>query len=506
MEANGRWESKQAQLAAKYDFTLAPYVTTLSGGMTLSFADYVGQDALGLASLIRDGAVSAAEVLEVAIARAEEVNPLVNAIAEPLFEEARLNAASPLAGPFAGVPWAVKDLGTPVQGARATRGSRAFADQRSTEDSELVRRFRAAGLNIFCTSTTPEFGSAGTTESLLHGPTRNPWNLAKTAGGSSGGAAALVAAGVIPAAHGSDSGGSIRLPASCCGLLGLKPSRGRVPVAHRATEVKLGTSVANALTRSVRDMAALLDAFHGPELGARYVAPPPRSTFLEAAMQPPGSLRIALQLRPFADGPVDPVCIEAAMQAAALCAELGHEVEEARPSLDGQALNQAFMVIGISDVFAGLRLAERELGFTIALDQLEPVTATVMAMAGEIRAHQLLEADLTLQRAAIAMAQFQTRYDVILTPGVAQPPVDIGVLALDRTMPEWADAMGRFSPFTSIYNQTGQPAIMVPMHWTSDSLPIGVQFAGRLGSEETLLGLAGQIEEARPWFSKLPEL
>lgn len=474
--------------------------------MAIPFDDYVRYDATGLASLICSRDVSSAEVLETAIARAELVNPLINAIAEPLFEEARATAASPVAGPFAGVPWAVKDLGTPVRGARATRGSRAFADQRAAEDSELVRRFRAAGLNIFCTSTTPEFGSAATTESLLHGPTRNPWNLAKTAGGSSGGAAALVAAGVIPAAHGSDSGGSIRLPASCCGLLGLKPSRGRVPVAHHATEVKLGTSVANALTRSVRDMAALLDAIHGPELGSRYVAPPPRSTFLEAAMQPPPPLRIALQLQPFSDGPVDPACIDAAKEAAALCADLGHLVEEARPMLDGQALNQAFMIIGISDVYGGLRMAEHDMGRPIALDQLEPVTATVMAMAGEIRAYQLIEADLTLQRAAIAMAQFQTRFDVILTPGVAQPPVDIGVLALDRTMPEWAEAMGRFSPFTSIYNQTGQPAIMVPMHWTDINLPIGVQFAGRLGGEETLLALAGQIEDARPWFSKLPDV
>lgn len=471
--------------------------------MTLAFSDYVQHDATGLASLVRDRSVTASEVLEAAIDRADAVNPRINAIVDPLFDEARETARGSLTGPFAGVPWAVKDLGTPVRGARATRGSRAFASERSTEDSELVRRFRAAGLNIFCTSTTPEFGSAGTTESLLHGATRNPWNLSKTAGGSSGGAAALVAAGVIPAAHGSDSGGSIRLPASCCGLLGLKPSRGRVPVAHRATEVKLGTSVANALTRSVRDMAALLDALHGPELGSRYVAPPPRSTFLEAAMNPPPRLRIALQLQPFSNGPVDQVCIDAAVGAAALCRDLGHEVEEARPRLDGEALNQAFMIIGISDVYAGLRLAERELDRTIVPDDLEPVTASVMAMAGEFRAHQLIDAEMTLQRAAMDMATFQRDYDVILTPGVAQPPVDIGILALSRTVPEWAEAMGRFSPFTSIYNQTGQPAIMVPLHWTSDGLPIGVQFAGRLGDEESLLALTRELEIVSPWFDRM---
>lgn len=474
--------------------------------MALSFSDYVQHDATGLAGLIREGAVSAAEVLEAAIDRACEINPRINAIVDTLFDEARRNALGPLTGPFAGVPWAVKDLGTPVRGARATRGSRAFAAERSMEDSELVRRFRAAGLNIFCTSTTPEFGSAGTTESLLHGATRNPWDLSKTAGGSSGGAAALVSAGVIPAAHGSDSGGSIRLPASCCGLLGLKPSRGRLPVAHRATEVKLGTSVAGALTRSVRDMAALLDALHGPEPGSRYVAPPPRTTFLEAAMRPPERLRIALQLRPFSDGPVDQSCTDAAMRAAGLCRDLGHEVEEARPSLDGRALNEAFMVIGISDVYAGLRLAERELGRKIALDELEPVTATVMAMAGEIRAHQLLDAELALQRAAIEMAAFQKDYDIILTPGVAQPPVEVGILALDRSMPEWAEAMGRFSPFTSVYNQTGQPAVMVPLHWTPDNLPVGAQFAGRLGREETLLSLAHELEQISPWFDRMPEL
>ncbi|RYD28935.1 MAG: amidase [Lysobacteraceae bacterium] len=474
--------------------------------MALSFSDYIQHDATGLAGLIRGGAVSAAEVLEAAIDRACEINPRINAIVDTLFDEARRNALGSLTGPFAGVPWAVKDLGTPVRGARATRGSRAFAAERSMEDSVLVRRFRAAGLNIFCTSTTPEFGSAGTTESLLHGATRNPWNLSKTAGGSSGGAAALVSAGVIPAAHGSDSGGSIRLPASCCGLLGLKPSRGRLPVAHRATEVKLGTSVSGALTRSVRDMAALLDALHGPELGSRYVAPPPRTTFLEAAMRPPERLRIALQVRPFSDGPVDQSCIDAAMRAADLCRDLGHEVEEARPSLNGGALNEAFMVIGISDVYAGLRLAERDLGREIALDELEPVTATVMAMAGEIRAYQLLDAELALQRAAIEMAAFQENYDIILTPGVAQPPVDVGILALDRSMPEWAEAMGRFSPFTSVYNQTGQPAVTVPLHWTSDNLPVGVQFAGRLGSEEILLSLAHELELISPWFDKMPKL
>jgi len=474
--------------------------------MTLSFSDYVRHDATGLAVLIRDGSLTAAEVLEAAIARAEAVNPSINAIVDTLFDEARERAEHPFSGPFTGVPWAVKDLGTPVQGARETRGSRAFTGERAAADSELVRRFRAAGLNIFCTSTTPEFGSAGTTESMLHGPTRNPWNLSKTAGGSSGGAAALVAAGVIPAAHGSDSGGSIRLPASCCGLLGLKPSRGRLPVAFNATEVKMGTSVSGALTRSVRDMAALLDALHGPELGSRYAAPAPQSSFLTAMEETPRPLRIALQLRPFSDIPVEQACLDAANEAAALCEVLGHHVEEARAPIDGQALNQAFMLIATSDVYAGLKRAERELGRSIAIDDLEPVTATIMAMAGEIRAHQLLDADHVLQHAAILMARFQEHYDVILTPGVAQAPVDLGVLALDRSVAEWAEAMGRFSPFTSVYNQTGQPAIMVPMSWTSENLPIGVQFAARLGDEAALLALGRQIEVAKPWFQLRPEL
>ena len=474
--------------------------------MTLSFEEYVRQDATGLAALIRDGSLTGIEVLEAAISRAETVNPLINAIVDTLFDEARERAGAVVSGPFAGVPWAVKDLGTPVRGARDTRGSRAFASERATADSELVRRFRAAGLNIFCTSTTPEFGSAGTTESTLHGPTRNPWDLSKTTGGSSGGAAALVAAGVIPAAHGSDSGGSVRLPASCCGLLGLKPSRGRLPVAFNATEVKMGTSVAGFLTRSVRDMAALLDAMHGAEPGSRYVAPAPKSNFLAAIDEEPRRLRVALQLRPFSDVPVEPACLDAANEAAVLCEKLGHHVEEARPSLNGQELNQAFMLIAMSDVYAALKRAERELGRSIPAADLEPITAAVLAMAAEIRAHQLLDADHILQRAAIDMARFQKDFDVVLTPGVAQAPVNLGVLALDRSVPEWSEAMGRFSPFTSLYNQTGQPAIMVPMSWTSDGLPIGVQFAARIGDEATLLALSRQIEVAKPWFQRIPEL
>ena len=470
----------------------------------MQFEDYAGYDATGLAQLVRRGEIAAGEVLEAAINRAGVVEPKINAIVDTLYDQARVAAAKPATGPFAGVPWAIKDLGTPVAGALLTRGSRAFASHRATQDSELVRRYRAAGLNIFCTTATPEFGSAGTTESALHGRTRNPWNLGKTSGGSSGGASALVAAGVIPAAHGSDSGGSIRLPAACCALLGLKPSRGRVPVASGATEVKMGTSAAHALTRSVRDMAALLDATHGPELGSRYIAPPPETTFLDAASNPRAGLRIALQLTPFSATGVDPVCLNAAQDAARLCEQLGHVVEEARPQLDGAALGMAFLTIGIADVHMGLQLAERELGHSISLDDLEPVSASVLASAKEIRAHDLLAAELLLQQAAITMARFQQAYDVILTPGTGQPPVDLGTLSLDRSVTDWANAMASFSPFTAIYNQTGQPALMVPMAWTEDDLPIGVQFAARIGEEGLLFGLASQIEEARPWFHRRP--
>jgi Asp-tRNA(Asn)/Glu-tRNA(Gln) amidotransferase A subunit family amidase len=467
----------------------------------LSFDDYVRHDALGLAELIRTGQVTAAEVIEVAIARAEAVNPKINAIVEPLYDRARAAASTDLTGPLAGVPWAVKDLGHEIEGVRLTSGSRGFKAYVAPSDSESVRRMRAAGLNIFATSTSPEFGLTVTTESTLNGQTRNPWDLTRVAGGSSGGAAALVAAGVLPAAHATDGGGSIRVPGACCGLFALKPSRGRTPVAVGRTEGWNGLGCSHAVTRSVRDSAALLDATHGPELGSRYVAPAPKGTFLEAAGRTPGRLRIALQLAPANGTSVDPVCVEAARDAARLCESLGHIVEEAVPDIDGVALGRAMMMVTSTHTAAAFAARGLALGREMGLDDMEEATAGFVAIGRAATAMDLADADQAFMTAAIAMARFQQTYDLVLTPVLAKPPVELGTISLDQPLAQYGANFGAFCPFTALANQTGQPAMSMPLYW-HDGLPIGVQFAARLGEEALLFSLAHQLEQARPWFDR----
>jgi amidase len=467
----------------------------------LDFDDYVRRDALGLAELVRTGQVSATEVIEAAIARAEAVNPQINAVVERLYDHARAAAASGLEGPLAGVPWAVKDLGHEIAGVRVTSGSVGFKDYVAPADSVSVQRMRAAGLNIFATSTSPEFGLTVTTESTLNGQTRNPWDLTRVAGGSSGGAAALVAAGVLPAAHATDGGGSIRVPGACCGLFALKPSRGRTPVAVGRTEGWNGLGASHAVTRSVRDSAAILDATHGPELGSRYVAPAPKGTFLEAASRAPGRLRIALQLSPANGTPVDPVCIEAARDVAKICESLGHIVEEAAPEIDGAALGWAMMTNTSTHTAAAFAARAKALGREITADDMEEATAGFVAIGKAASAMDLAAADHAFMTAAIAMAKFQETYDLVLTPVLAKPPVKLGTIALNQPLQDYGRAFGAFCPFTALANQTGQPAMSVPLVW-HDGLPIGVQFAARLGEEETLFSLAYQLEQARPWFDR----
>ncbi|MBV9539828.1 MAG: amidase, partial [Alphaproteobacteria bacterium] len=373
-------------------------------------------------------------------------------------------------------------------------------------DTELVKRFKRAGLNIFCTSTAPEFAISATTESTLHGLTRNPYDLTRTSGGSSGGASALVAAGVLPAAHATDGGGSIRGPAFCCGLFGLKPSRGRVPIAPGRTEGWLGCSTSHAVTRSVRDSALLLDVTHGPEPGSRYVAPPPRGTYLDATKRPPGKLRIAYHWQTRADTAADPDCIAAVEDAARLCAELGHIVEPAAPTLDYFGLARAFGVGVLTAVAAAVDGRAAELGRENIDDLLEETTREYAKYARAMTALQLNAANGAFMQAAESIARFQETYDVILTPTMGKPAVKLGVAALMQPAALCDAGHLGYSSFTAIYNQTGQPAMNVPLHWNADGLPVGVQFAGRIGGEELLFSLAAQLEQARPWFNRRPAL
>lgn len=467
----------------------------------LSFDEYVAADGLAWAERIRSGDVAAAEVTEAAIARAEAVNPRINAIATPLFEQARAAAQGAQHGAFGGVPWAVKDLYQTIAGVPVTNGSRAY-DIVGEEDAELVKRFRAAGLVFLCTSTSPELAVAAVTESTRYGVTRNPWNLERTSGGSSGGASALVAAGVLPAAHATDGGGSIRGPAAACGLFGLKPSRGRVPIAPGRTEGWNGCSTTHAVTRSVRDSAALLDATHGPEPGSRYVAPPPRGSFLEATARPPGRLRIAFHWRTLAEVTPDPECIRAVEDTARLCESLGHDVEPAAPELDLELLSRAFGCAVLVAVANAARARAQSLGVESVADLLEQTNREYLEHGERFTAVQLMMANDAFASAAIAVSRFQERYDLILTPTMATPAIPVGAGSLMQPAAAFSAATTRFSGYTALYNQTGQPAMTVPLHWSADGLPIGVQFAGRLGEEETLFSLAAQLEAERPWFHR----
>lgn len=463
-------------------------------------------DALGLAQLVRHKEVSAAELLDAAIAQAEKLNPKYNFLAQKLYERARAAVAKGVPdGPFSGVPFLLKDLNTYLEGEVTGQGSRYWSGYRAPVTSEIARRYERAGLVIFGKTATPEFGLTATTESLANGITRNPWNPGRTSGGSSGGAAVAVATGIIPAAHATDGGGSIRIPASCCGLFGLKPSRGRVPMGPPRTEGWGGLSVHHAVTRSVRDSAALLDATAGLEPGARYTAPTPERPFLEEVLREPGRLRIALSVAPPAGTPVDPECVEAVRAAARLCESLGHHVEEAAPKLNMDAIGKALFSIISSSIAADIQARQAATGIAPGPDVLEAVTLIYYQMGLKTSGIDVANAHTVLQDAALTIARFMEAYDVWLMPTLAAQPLEIGRLSLSNpNVEEYFQAAGSFTAFTGIFNMTGQPAMSVPLAMSKAGLPIGVQFAGRYGDEATLFRLAGQLERAAPWAGRRP--
>ena len=460
-------------------------------------------DAIGQAQAIANGAITPAELLETAIARAETTNPALNFMAQKLYERAR--SAPPATGPFAGVPFLVKDLHVHIKGERSGEGSNLWRDYRPDYNSVLYDRILAAGFNIFGKTTSPELGLTVTTESTAYGLTRNPWNPAHSAGGSSGGSAVAVAAGVVPMAQASDGGGSIRCPAAACGVFGLKPSRGRVPSGPKGTEAWLGLTVVGAVSRSVRDNAAFLDAIHGAEAGSRYVAPAPDSSFLSAVTRAPGRLRIALNLAPPAGTPVDPEIIAATRAAAKLLESLGHHVEEAGPQLSGGELGNAMVAVLAGCTAADIANRLAEMGRDSAGDDIETVTQMYVHVGGQTSALQILEANAVFQRAAITVARFQENYDVILSPVFAQPVIELGKVDLTDVATYTANVL-TYSPFTALYNQTGQPAMSLPLGSDSKGLPIGIMIAGRYGDEALLYALAGQIEAAAPWAGRRPAI
>jgi len=470
-----------------------------------SFAEYRRHDSLSLAELVRKGDADPMELLEIAIARTEAINPAINAVVTDHYELARKAIRDGLPqGPFHGVPYLLKDLGIALRGTITTDGSAFFKDAIYAYDSTLVQRYRQAGLVIFGKTHSPEFGGTASSESTLFGQTHNPWQPELSAGGSSGGTAAAVAAGIVPSSHASDGGGSIRIPASACGLFGMKPTRGRVPIGPKVYETRNGLAVMHALSRSVRDSAALLDISQGPDLGDAYAAPGRERPYLDELAHAPGKLRIALMTESILRIPTVPDCVAAAEDAGRLCENLGHEVELAAPTLDVRALYQA---LGISsNVLVAEKIAgrEAELGRSVEPGELERITWHWLEAGRQISGIAFSQARKELHRASRVLAKFMERYDVILSPTMAFTPPKLGMLSLNQPYEQFIPAATAASAFTLLYNMTGQPAMSVPLHWTKHGVPVGVMFAGRFGDEATLFRLAGQLERAAPWFDKVP--
>ena len=477
--------------------------------MSLTFNDYRQLDALGLADAIRRGAVSRREVMDAAMARIAEVNPRVNAVTylHPGAAEAGPAAGVSPQAPFAGVPYFIKDLHAPVVGMPLTHGSRLFAGDTHHFDSETVARLRRAGFVILGRTASPEFGMSGSTEPASTGPTRNPWNLAHSAGGSSGGAGAAVASGILPASHATDSGGSIRIPASCNGLVGLKPTRGLMPTGPHRGEASHGLSHEHAVTRSVRDCAAILDATAGPDIGAPYFTTPHPGSYLAAITQQPRPLRIAYTTTTFGGKAVDPECRLAVENTVRVLEGLGHQVEERRPEFDGPTLGAACGVLLVTGLSASVTAREQQLGRSAREDELEPVTREAIAMGRQVTGMHYASRFGVINREVRRIGQFFESVDIFITPSLATPPVTLGTLSTQTlTLDQFQQAMSAYCPFTGAFNATGQPAMSLPLHWSSTGLPVGVQLVAGFGADALLLQVAAQLEQAMPWFQRTAPL
>jgi len=470
-------------------------------------SDYTDHDASALARLVRCGEVSPLELLETAIALAEAANPALNFMSQRLHDFGRAAIAQGLPeGPFRGVPFLLKDASGDLAGTPTMNGARLLRNHRATADSTLVARYRAAGLVIFGKTTAPEFSLAASTESSLHGQTANPWAPGRSAGGSSGGSAAAVAARVVPAAHASDGGGSIRIPASCCGLFGLKPTRARTPHGPPVGEGWGSLSCTHVLTRSVRDSAALLDATHGAAPGDPYAAPTPARPYLEELGRDPGKLRIALQLRPLSGVGVDPACLQAATEAARLLEALGHHVEEAMPPGDADELGRALWVLVASNVSRSLNAIGAARERPVTRDEVDATTWNAVDFARTLRIEDYPEALLTIHTQGRRMAGFHEGFDLLLSPTLAKPPVPLGEQRTDTDdLEAYGKALASFSPYTQLANMTGQPSMSIPFHRSNAGLPIGVMVTAPFGREDWLFQLASQLESARPWSGDRPE-
>ncbi len=493
----------------------------------MPFPEYDTLDGLGLAALIRSGQISATDATNAALARIATRNPALNAVVRVLETEARASlSAIPADAPFAGVPMVIKDLQALVRGVPTSHGTRPMQAVIPDHDSELVARYRTAGAVFVGKSNTPEMGLTPFTESEALGAAHNPWDITRTTGGSSGGSGAAVAARIVPMGHGGDGGGSLRIPASCNGIFGLKPTRGRMPTGPDLGSVWGGFAQEHVLTRSVRDSAAMLDATAGDDVGAPVACPPQARPYLEEVTTAPGRLRIAMTSTPFFGHHVHPDCVAAMQDTAALLTSLGHDVIEDSPTINGEALAQAFLTVVAAECRADLEWMGQELKRAPRRDDVEVATWALGLVGRNFRASDYALAVRDLQMAGRTVSRFLTRYDLLLTPTLADPPFVIGSLqptSVERTAMSVLGALGMgrvlgapsllgkmvekafgFIPYTPIFNATGHPAMSVPLAWNAQGLPIGSHFVGRFGDEATLFRVAGQLEQARPWADRMP--
>lgn len=464
-------------------------------------------DGLAQAERVRRGEVTSVELVEAAIGRIERLNPVLNAVVTPMYDEAyRTARAGTATGPFAGAPFLLKDLVAAFRGVRLAAGSALLKDHVPDYDSHLVQGFKKAGLITVGKTNTPELGGHITTEPELFGPTRNPWNVERTTGGSSGGAVAAVASGMVPAAHANDAAGSIRIPASCCGVFGLKPTRARNSLGPDFGDWCNGLAEEHVVSRSVRDSAAILDATAGPFPGDPYWPAPPARPFLSEIDADTGCLRIAFTTRAPNGVPVHPDCVAAVQDAAALCASLGHEVEEADLPIEGTAFIEAFARVFACGVASNIEAILKAVGPPHTVGDLEPLNRYMYEVGN---AHSIPEymADIALmQKMTRDIARFFATYTLWLTPAVTEPPMPLGSFKVTEQQPAQTvyERIFAFIPFTPIANATGQPAMSVPLYWNREQLPVGVHFTGRYGDEATLFRLAAQLEQARPWRTRKP--
>lgn len=495
------------------------------------FAEYHRYDALGLAGLVRRGEVSPQELLEEAMRRRNRLNPRLNAVVLEMDDLARetLRRGIPADGVFAGVPFLIKDLLAAYAGVPLTSGSRAWRHYVPDYDSEMVRRFKAAGLVIFGKTNTPEFGLMGVTEPALFGICRNPWDTGRTPGGSSGGAAAAVASGMVPMASGGDGGGSLRIPASCCGLVGFKPTRGRNPHGPAVTEPWFGQVQEGVVSRSVRDTAAMLDATHGPDTGALYAAPPVSGRFLDQVTTEPGRLRIAFSREPLLRrGSLSTESLAGLERTVGLLESLGHELVEATPDLDREQLAQGYLLRIAAATAGEVPEAERVLGRRLRLEELETETWALVRLGQSFTAGDLDNANRVIYSQLRRFDRFMQDYDVFLTPTLSSPPPGFGEFRL-KGLEKWLSPLAKRIPAgplvhlfpvlerlaeqnfqwvasTPVMNMSGHPSVSLPLHWSAENLPVGMMFTGRFGDEATLFRLAGQLERASPWFERVSPL